>query len=137
MLVDIGRDEAADGDLRTDHDERCDRGEVEQRPNVDRVHAGADQRSGDRADAERGMEARHDRPIELLLDRTSLDVHGDVPLAGAEPEHEQPSADHHGSDLGADGDDRKACHRHHRHDRDRAGGTESVHDEPGRGQRQQ
>ena len=74
-----------------DRDERCDRGEVEERPNVDGVHAGADERSGDRADAERGVEARHDRPVELLLDCTSLDVHGDVPLAGAEPETNSPA----------------------------------------------
>ena len=103
----------------------------------DRVHAGAYQRSRDRTDAERSVEARHDRPFQLLLDRTAFHVHGDVPLTGAEPEDEQTGADQDCTDLGADGDDRESCDRHQRHDRDGAGGTESMDDESGRGQREQ
>ena len=44
-------------------------------------HRGADQRAGDGADAEAGVEARHDRPAQPAFDHRALHVHRDVPGA--------------------------------------------------------
>ena len=46
-------------------------------------------RAGHRAQAERGVEARHDRAVQEALDLGALDVHRDVPGAGAETDQEQ------------------------------------------------
>ena len=59
----------------------------------ERDHRRADQRAGDRAEAEPGVEARHDRAAEALLDERALDVHRDVPGAVAEAEQEQADDD--------------------------------------------
>ena len=58
-----------------------------------RMHGGhrdAHGRARDRAERPRGVEPRHDRAAQLALDLGALDVHRDVPEAGADAVEEQP-----------------------------------------------
>ena len=63
------------------------------RPAAARAPAAAapDAGAGDRADAEGGVQPRHERAAQPALDVGALDVHRDVPDAGAQPENASPS----------------------------------------------
>ena len=83
----------------------------------DRAHGG----SADGPDAEAGVELRHDRPPQTLLDGRALDVHGHVPDAVAEADQGQPDDRRGDADQRADGHHREADRQADRHDRPRCG----------------
>ncbi len=69
-------------------------------------HRRSDQRSRHRAETEAGVEARHDRTAQQLLDEGSVHVHRHVPRPGGEPHHHEADHHHGHSDLVADADRR-------------------------------
>ena len=93
-------------------------------------HRGAEQRSGDGADAEAGVEPRQDRAAEALLDERALDVHGHVPGAVAEAEQEEADDDRDDSHSIAEGRGREPDAAEDRHGGDRARGAEPCDDRP-------
>ena len=100
--------------------------------------AGADERAGDRADAEARVEARHDRLPEPRSTSGALDVHRHVPGAAAEAEQEQadrrPGATPRASRSPAVA---RPAARDQRHHADRARGAEPGDDEAGERHRDQ
>ena len=74
-------------------------------------HRRTEQRAGDGSDAEAGVEPRHDRAPEPLLDERALHVHRDVPGAVPRAEQEQPDDDRRDADLVADRRDRETDRR--------------------------
>ena len=86
----LGGEERRDADVTQQHQrDHADHRQVQSTGTPSAVTrtpiAGAD----DRAEAPAGVEPRHDRPPEPLLDRRALHVHGDVPDAGADAVGEQ------------------------------------------------
>ncbi len=113
--------------------QRCDGAEGDRHPDQMPGHGDAEghhQRPGhgptDRPDAEAGVELRHDRAFQSLLDRGALHVHRHVP--GAVAETDQCDADHD-----RDGADQHAEGQHHQTDRqaDGHGGHAATRAEPG------
>ena len=130
------REEPAHGPRNGRRHQRRDDQEVHRDGDADGDHRRAEQRAGDGSDAEAGVEPRHDRATETLLDERSLHVHRDVPGAVSRAEQEEPDDDRRDADLVADRRDRKAAGGDERRDHDRARGTEPRHDHPGERQRE-
>ena len=92
---------------------------------------GPDEGADDGAAAEGGVEVRHDRPTQELLDLGALEVHADVEDAGAETHEEEPQ---HGErpalgDRDAEPEADEAGALDDRRAHEGAGGAEPVHDE--------
>ena len=98
-------------------------------------HRRAEQRARDGADAEAGVEPRHDRAPEALLDERPLHVHRDVPRAVARAEQEEPDDDGRDAEPVADRRDREAGGGDERRDHDRARCSQARHDHAGERQR--
>ena len=113
LVAGVGRDEPASLHRHSDPDHGCGDQQVPDRVDVQSVHRCTAEGADDGADAERGVEAGHDRTPDALLDGGALDVLGDVPLAGAEASDEQPDRDHRRPDAGADRHDRESDRIHH------------------------
>ena len=129
--------EPAHGGGTEQRDEHGDRPDVPADAQADERHEGADGRAGDRAQAERGVEARHDRAAQQPLDLGALDVHRHVPGAGAQPDQEQADRRdrHRLQHADADGDQQQPGRLEQRGPDHHAAGAEPLHGPTGRGQR--
>ena len=81
-----------EGGQTTRHDQDRDADEVRGERHLDQHRERTHARADDGAEAEGGVEARHDRAAEPTLDVGTLDVHRDVPDPGAHAVDEEPGA---------------------------------------------
>ena len=134
VLVRDDGQEAAHGERHGHGDDHRDGDEVRGDADVEGDQGRTEERPGDRAEAEPGVEARHDRAALTLLDLRACDVHGDVPGPVAEPHEEQ--ADDHGRHTVRvpDRDGREADGQQDRHREDRARRAQPGDDDAGDGQ---
>ena len=122
--------EAPGGDRHDETDGDGDRQQVRGHGDVQGDHHGAEARAGHRADAEAGVEPRHDGPPQVPLDLGALHVHRDVPRAHGEAGEEQRDRQRQHPDAGSQ---RDAGHRgghEHRHRRHGSPRPEAGDDHP-------
>ena len=119
----------ADGD--GDAQSYSDHQKVDSHGYVERDHSRANQRSGDSANAESRVEARHDGAAKKPFHGGALNVHGDVPGSIADSEEEQRNDDEHSTLVVANGDPREGYCSQDRHHRESASRPNSRDNGPG------
>ncbi|WP_238539374.1 hypothetical protein [Janibacter hoylei] len=130
------RQEPSRGEQPRDEGERRGPGEVAEHRRAQTHHPRRDERAEHGAAGEEGVEDRHDRAPEALLDGGTLVVHRDVPQRDADGDDEDRGGGHCDVAQDVDGQPHREQSDDHGDDTDhhRAGGADGGDDPPGQRQ---